>query len=125
MATIRYLVDDVDSALPFYESIGFVLVERMGPPFSILERGELKLWLSGPATSAARALPDGVVPGPGGWNRIVLEVDDLDAMIETLRAVGTPFRSEPVEGPGGRQVLVLDPSGNPIELFEARTKARS
>lgn len=124
MATVRYLVDDVDAALPFYESIGFALVERMGPPFSILERGDLKLWLSGPAASAARALPDGAVPGPGGWNRIVLEVRDLDAMIATLRAVGTRFRGEVVEGPGGRQVLVLDPSGNPIELFEARTEPR-
>ena len=85
----------------------------------MLSRGDLKLWLSGPGTSAARPLADGSTPAPGGWNRLVIECDDLDAAIAALRAAGARFRSDPVAGPGGRQVLVDDPSGNPIELFES------
>lgn len=119
MATVRYLVHDVDAALPFYEALGFELAERWGPPFAIVERDDLSLWLSGPGTSASRPMADGSVPASGGWNRLVLEVADLDAAIEALRGAGARFRSEPVEGPGGRQVLVDDPSGNPVELFEA------
>jgi catechol 2,3-dioxygenase-like lactoylglutathione lyase family enzyme len=120
MASVRYLVHDVDAALPFYAALGFTLAQRMGPPFAIVARGDLTLWLSGPGTSASRPLPDGRAPAPGGWNRLVIEVDDLDAAMTALRAVGTRFRSEPVTGPGGRQVLAEDPSGNPVELFEAR-----
>ena len=118
MAVVRYLVKDVEASLPFYESLGFHLVERMGPPFAIVGRDDLRLWLSGPASSAARPLADGSVPVPGGWNRIVVEVEDIAAPIEALRALGARFRSEVVQGPGGRQILLEDPSGNPIELFQ-------
>ena len=120
MATVRYLVRDVDAALPFYEALGFAVTERWGPPFVMLARRDLSLWLSGPGTSASRPLPDGSVPRPGGWNRLVIEVDDLTAAMSALRESGARFRSEPVSGPGGQQVLVEDPSGNPIELFEAK-----
>ncbi len=122
MATVRYLVHDVDAALPFYAALGFVLADRMGPPFAIVTRCGLALWLSGPGTSASRPLTGGAQPAPGGWNRLVIEVDDLDAAMAALRATGARFRSEPIAGPGGRQVLVEDPSGNPIELFAARAK---
>lgn len=120
MSIVRYLVHDVDAVLPFYEALGFTLTERWGPPFAMLARGDLTLWLSGPGTSASRPLPGGAVPQPGGWNRLVIEVDDLDARMAALRGAGARFRSEPVQGPGGRQALVDDPSGNPIELFESR-----
>jgi len=120
MATIRYLVDDVDAALPFYAALGFSIAERWGPPFVMLSRGDLNLWLSGPGSSAARTLTDGSMPRPGGWNRLVIEVDDLAASITALRPTGARFRSEPVQGPGGQQVLVDDPSGNPVELFQAQ-----
>ena len=120
MATVRYLVCDVDAALPFYEALGFALADRWGPPFAIIERGDLALWLSGPGTSASKPMPDGALPTPGGWNRVVIEVDDLDAVVAALKAMGTKFRNEPISGPGGRQVLIEDPSGNPLELFEAR-----
>ena len=121
MPTIRYLVHDVDAVLPFYAALGFKQVDRWGPPFAIVERQGLALWLAGPGTSAMRPMPDGAKPGPGGWNRIVIEVDDLDATIGRLRSAGARLRSEPVDGPGGRQVLAEDPSGNPVELFEATT----
>lgn len=120
MATIRYLVRDVDASLPFYEALGFAVTERWGPPFVMLAKGDLTLWLSGPGTSASRPLPDGSIPQSGGWNRLVIEVPDLDATMSTLRQSGARFRSEPVQGPGGQQVLVDDSSGNPIELFEAK-----
>lgn len=118
MAVIRYLVDDVDRALPFYEVLGFELADRWGPPFAIVEKDGLTLWLSGPGTSARRTLDDGSVPEPGGWNRFVVEVESLDSVIEKLEAQRAKFRNKPIQGPGGRQVLVEDPSGNPIELFE-------
>jgi catechol 2,3-dioxygenase-like lactoylglutathione lyase family enzyme len=120
MPSVRYLVDDVDAALPFYRALGFKLAERWGPPFAIVKRRSMSIWLSGPGTSARRRLKDGSTPEPGGWNRVVLEVKNLDATIDALAAQGARFRSKPVKGPGGRQVLVEDPSGNPIELFEAR-----
>jgi catechol 2,3-dioxygenase-like lactoylglutathione lyase family enzyme len=120
MATIRYLVDDVDGALPFYAALGFGERERWGPPFAMLERGDLTLWLSGPDSSARRPLPDGSEPAPGGWNRLVIEVDDLAEAMSSINPPCTRFRSEPVIGPGGTQVLIEDPSGNPVELFEAR-----
>jgi catechol 2,3-dioxygenase-like lactoylglutathione lyase family enzyme len=119
MATVRYLVHDVDAALAFYSILGFELSERWGPPFAVVQRGDLSVWLSGPGTSASKTLPGGAKPEPGGWNRLVIEVDDLDATVGELRALGASFRSDPVSGPGGRQVLVDDPSGNPVELFEA------
>ena len=120
MATVRYLVNDVDSSLPFYSALGFTVTERWGPPFVMLARGALTLWLSGPGTSAYKPLTDGSIPAPGGWNRLVIEVSDLQASIRALRPTGAKFRSEPIQGPGGQQVLVEDPSGNPIELFQAK-----
>ena len=120
MPVVRYLVDDVDESLPFYRALGFKLADRWGPPFAIVKRRSLSVWLSGPGTSARRTLKDGSTPGPGGWNRLVLEVEDLEAMISALSALGAKFRSKPISGPGGTQVLVEDPSGNPIELFQPR-----
>ena len=120
MATVRYLVNDVDASLPFYRAIGFKLADRWGPPFAVVKRKGLSLWLSGPGTSAAKKLKDGSLPQPGGWNRLVIEVKNLDDTMAALVATGASFRSKPIKGPGGRQVLVDDPSGNPIELFEAR-----
>lgn len=120
MATIRYLVDDVDAALGFYEALGFELAERWGPPFAIVQRDDLQLWLSGPGTSARRNLPNGAIPEPGGWNRFVLEVGDLADVVARLASQGRTFRSEPIAGPDGRQVIVNDPSGNPIEQFQPR-----
>ena len=120
MAVIRYLVSDLDAALAFYvDALGFKLVERWGPPFAMVGRGDLTLWLSGPGSSASRALSDGSAPAPGGWNRLVIETDDVAALAARLRAAGVRFRGELVSGPGGKQMLVEDPSGNPIELFES------
>ena len=122
MATLRYLVNDVDASLAFYAALGFTVTERWGPPFVMLARGDLALWLSGPGTSASRPLANGSVPVPGGWNRLVIEVPDIQAAMQGLLLAGAKFRSEPVQGPGGKQVLVEDPSGNPIELFQASGK---
>ncbi len=120
MAIVRYLVDDVDAAVAFYTGVlGFTAGERMGP-FQSVQRGDLDLWLSGPGTSAAKAMPDGRLPQPGGWNRLVVSVDDLDAVVASARAAGAAFRNDILAGPGGRQILVDDPAGNPIELFEPR-----
>lgn len=119
MATVRYLVDDVDKALAFYqEALGFTLRARPVPIFAMIERGDLLLWLAGPNTSARKDMPDGRSPEPGGWNRIVIEVEDIDAVVADLRSRGATFRNEPFTGPGGTQVLVEDPSGNPIEIFQ-------
>jgi catechol 2,3-dioxygenase-like lactoylglutathione lyase family enzyme len=118
---VRYIVDDVDAAVGFYEErLGFDVVARPGPGFAMLARGPLRLLLSEPVGpgGAAQAMPDGRRPEPGGWNRIQVAVGDLDAVVGALRAAGTAFRNEIVEGRGGRQVLVDDPSGNPVELFE-------
>ena len=120
MAAVRYIVGDVDRAIAFYATLGFAVAERWGPAFAMVARGDLTLWLSGPASSAGKPLPDGTRPAPGGWLRFVLEVDDLDATVATLAAGGGRFRSPPIAGPGGRQVLIEDPDGNPVELFEAR-----
>lgn len=120
MAVVRYLVADVDAAVAFYTSVlEFELMERWGPPFAMVKRGDLTLWLSGPGSSASRPLADGSKPVPGSWNKLVLETDQLDLLMEKLTRSGAHFRSEIVSGPGARQVLVDDPSGNPIELFEA------
>jgi catechol 2,3-dioxygenase-like lactoylglutathione lyase family enzyme len=120
MATVRYLVNDVDESIAFYAALGFKLAERWGPPFAMMQLGDLTLWVSGPGASASRPLPNGAHPQPGGWNRFVLEVDDIETVMRELSAKGGRFRSDPIEGPGGRQVLCDDPSGNPIELFEPR-----
>ena len=123
MATVRYLVKDVDAALPFYAALGFAQIERWGPPFAILQKDDLLLWLSGPGSSASRRLADGSVPTPGGWNRLVIEVQNIAEAMSALRSTGARFRSDPIEGPGGQQVLVEDPSGNPIELFQPQTES--
>jgi len=118
--TVRYLVDDVDAALPFYRALGFRLTDRRGPPFAVLKGKGLTLWLAGPGTSARKKLAGGALPQPGGWNRIVVEVADLDSVLAKVTGAGGKPRSKLIKGPGGRQVLVDDPSGNPVELFEAR-----
>ena len=118
MAVTRYIVEDVEPALAFYtEVLGFELVQHWGP-FASISKGDQQIWLSGPGTSAREPMPDGGEPVPGGWNRIVVEVEDIEAVVADLRARGTAFRNEPLTGPGGTQVLIEDPSGNPIEVFQ-------
>jgi catechol 2,3-dioxygenase-like lactoylglutathione lyase family enzyme len=113
------MVSDVDVAVEFYTNVlGFELGQRWGPPFAMVKRGDLTLWLSGPGSSASLPLGDGSKPLPGGWNRLVLETDDLASLVDKLTHSAVHFRGEIVSGPGGKQVLVNDPSGNPIELFE-------
>lgn len=116
---VRYFVSDVERAIEFYRSLGFVLRENMGP-IAMMDFGGMEFWLSNPQTSAARPMPDGRKPEPGGWNRIVVQVEDIHAKIEELRERGTRFRNDVITGPGGSQVLIEDPDGNPIELFQAR-----
>jgi len=119
MGVVRYLVDDVDAAVGFYtDHLGFTLDRRMGPAFAIVSRDDVTLWLSGPESSAARAMPDGRRPEPGGWNRLVLVVDDLHATVGAMKQDGLRFRNEIVTGPGGKQILLEDSAGNPVELFE-------
>jgi catechol 2,3-dioxygenase-like lactoylglutathione lyase family enzyme len=119
VAVVRYLVDDVGQATDFYvDRLGFTLEQRMGPAFAIVSRGDLTLWLSGPQSSAARPMPDGRQPEAGGWNRLVITVDDLEARVEELKQAGLTFRNEIVTGPGGKQILLEDSAGNPVELFE-------
>ncbi|MGH2865006.1 MAG: VOC family protein [Solirubrobacteraceae bacterium] len=130
MATVsvRYIVDDVDAAIEFYcDRLGFHEDMHPAPTFAMLSRGDLRLVLSAPGGGAGggQAMPDGALPQPGGWNRFQLEVDDLQATVEELREHGAHFRNEIVTGAGGKQVLVEDPAGNPIELFEpTRAEAR-
>jgi len=120
-AVVRYIVDDVDTAVSFYTGhLGFSLDQQMGPAFALVSRGDLTLWLSGPQSSAARPMPDGSRPDPGGWNRLVLEVENLEAEVERLKRAGLTFRNEIVTGPGGKQILLEDSAGNPVELFEPR-----
>ena len=121
MASVRYIVHDVDAAVAFYTGVlGFSLRQQFGPAMAIFEREGLTLWVAGPAASASKPMPDGRKPEPGGWNRFVLEVADLPALVESLRRHGAVFRNEVLNGPGGRQILCEDPSGNAIELFEPR-----
>ncbi|XVV09291.1 VOC family protein [Actinoplanes sp. CA-131856] len=116
---VRYLVDDVQAAIDFYTGhLGFTSNTTFLPAFADVLRGNLRLLLSGPASSAGRAMPDGREPGPGGWNRIHLLVGDIDAEVTRLRAAGVVFRSDVVSGPGGRQIVLDDPAGNPVELFQ-------
>ena len=116
---VRYMVDDVAEALDFYTThFGFQTLTSALPAFADVSRGHLRLLLSGPASSAGRAMPDGARPGPGGWNRIHFVTSDLDGEIARLKDRGVRFRNEVVTGPGGRQILVEDPSGNLIELFQ-------
>jgi catechol 2,3-dioxygenase-like lactoylglutathione lyase family enzyme len=119
LVSVRYLVDDVDAAVEFYtRHFGFTLRSNAAPAFADVVRGRLRLLLSGPKSSAGRPMPDGRMPGPGGWNRIHLIVDDIAGEVERLRAAGLTFRNDVVSGPGGRQILLDDPSGNPVELFQ-------
>ena len=121
MAQVRYIVEDVAKSVEFYTAnLGFRLEQQFGPAMAIIVRDDLKLWLAGPAASASKPMPDGAQPVPGGWGRIVITVADLDALVAQLRAKGLRFRNEIVSGPGGKQVLCVDPSGNLGELFEAR-----
>ncbi len=118
--SVRYIVNDVDTAIPFYTSmLGFKLEMHPAPGFARLSRGDLQLLLNRPgAGGAGQAMPDRQLPSPGGWNRIQIEVDDLEATVAKLRGAGARFRNEIVTGNGGKQILVEDPSGNPVELFQ-------
>jgi catechol 2,3-dioxygenase-like lactoylglutathione lyase family enzyme len=119
MVNVRYMVDDVDEAIAFYTKfLGFEVIMSFPPALADAKRGNLRLLLAGPASSAARPMPDGAKPGPGGWNRIHFIVDDLAAEVTRLRDAGARFRNHMVEGPGGKQILLQDPSGNVIELFQ-------
>jgi catechol 2,3-dioxygenase-like lactoylglutathione lyase family enzyme len=119
MAQVRYFVADVEAAVRFYvDALGFRVVQQFGPAMAIIENDDLTLWLAGPGASASRPMPDGSVPGPGGWNRFVLQVDDLDGTVASLRSRGVQFRNDIVTGPGGKQILVEDPDGNVVEVFQ-------
>lgn len=116
---VRYMVADVETAVEWYtKHLGFEVITSYAPAFADVKRGALRLLLSGPTSSAGRPMPDGERPGPGGWNRIHLIVDDLAAEVERLRAAGVAFRNDVVTGPGGSQILIKDPSGNFVELFQ-------
>jgi catechol 2,3-dioxygenase-like lactoylglutathione lyase family enzyme len=120
MATVRYLVGDVERSIAFYTSaLGFQLDQSMAPAFARVSKDDLTLWLAGPPSSAARAMPDGRKPAPGGWNRFVVQIDDLESRVAQMRQAGLAFRSDIVKGPGGKQILLEDPDGNLVELFEA------
>ena len=119
LVSVRYMVDDVDAAVDFYtEHFGFERGHDAAPAFAEVTRGRLRLLLAGPKSSAGRPMPDGRKPEPGGWNRIHFVVEDIAAEVERLRAAGLTFRNDIVSGPGGQQILLEDPSGNPIELFQ-------
>jgi catechol 2,3-dioxygenase-like lactoylglutathione lyase family enzyme len=119
MAHVRYMVHDVDAAVAFYrERLGFALQQQFGPNMAIVARNDLTLWLAGPNASAGRPMPDGRKPQPGGWNRIVIQVERIADTVKDLRSHGVPFRNDIVSGPGGQQILCEDPSGNCIELFQ-------
>jgi catechol 2,3-dioxygenase-like lactoylglutathione lyase family enzyme len=119
LVSVRYMVDDVDAAIAFYtEQLDFAVRMSAAPAFADVTRGNLRLLLSGPASSAGRPMPDGATPAPGGWNRIHLIVDDIATEVDRLRTRGVAFRNDIVSGPGGRQILLQDPAGNLIELFQ-------
>jgi catechol 2,3-dioxygenase-like lactoylglutathione lyase family enzyme len=119
IVNVRYMVDDVDAAIAFYsELLGFELLTSAAPAFADVKRGNLRLLLAGPQSSAGRPMPDGRKPEPGGWNRIHFIVDDIDADVRRLRDAGATFRNDIVTGPGGKQILLEDPSGNVVELFQ-------
>jgi predicted enzyme related to lactoylglutathione lyase len=124
MVSVRYIVHDVAAAVEFYTSmLDFSVLTHFAPAFADIARGNLRLLLSGPTSSAGRPMTDGTIPEPGGWNRIHLIVEDIAAEIERLRNSGATFRNEAIEGPGGKQVLLQDPSGNFIELFQPAARS--
>jgi catechol 2,3-dioxygenase-like lactoylglutathione lyase family enzyme len=119
IVNVRYMVNDVDESIAFYTKLlGFELLTSAAPAFADVKRGNLRLLLAGPTSSAGRPMPDGTTPQPGGWNRIHFVVDDIDAEVARLRDSGARFRNDIVEGPGGKQILLQDPSGNVVELFQ-------
>ena len=119
MAIVRYIVDNVDTAIEFYVSkLGFQLKQQYGPAMAMLELGDLTLWVAGPVASASKPMPDGSQPVPGGWSRFVLSVDDIEDLVSKLKQDGVSFKNDILEGPGGKQILCLDPSGNVVELFQ-------
>ena len=121
---VRYMVDDVDEAIAFYtERLDFELLTSAAPAFADVKRGNLRLLLAGPTSSAGRPMSDGTKPGPGGWNRIHFIVDDLDAEVSRLRDAGARFRNDVIAGPGGKQILLQDPSGNVVELFQPAVRS--
>jgi catechol 2,3-dioxygenase-like lactoylglutathione lyase family enzyme len=119
IVSVRYMVDNVDESIAFYTThFGFEVLTSAAPAFADVKRGRLRLLLSGPQSSAGRPMPDGRTPGPGGWNRVHFIVDDIEADVARLRAAGARFRNDIVTGPGGKQILLEDPSGNVVELFQ-------
>ena len=121
---VRYMVSDVEQSIDFYTTmLGFELLTSAAPAFADVKRGNLRLLLAGPKSSAGRPMPDGATPGPGGWNRIHFVVDDLATEVARLRDAGATFRNDVVEGPGGKQILVQDPSGNMVELFQPANRS--
>ena len=119
MAQVRYIVNDVEKSVAFYVSkLGFEIEAQYGPAMAILVHGDLTLWVAGPRASASRPMPDGAQPAPGGWCRFVLTVDDLASYVSKLKDDGVAFKNDIVEGPGGKQILCIDPSGNVVELFQ-------
>jgi catechol 2,3-dioxygenase-like lactoylglutathione lyase family enzyme len=120
---VRYMVDDVQESIDFYtKHLGFELLSSAPPAFADVKRGNLRLLLAGPKSSAGRPMPDGEKPGPGGWNRVHFIVDDVEAEVSRLRDAGARFRNDIIEGPGGKQILLLDPSGNVVELFQPASR---
>lgn len=123
LVSVRYIVDSVDKALPFYEALGFEVVMHPAPGFAALKKGDSRLLLNQPgAGGAGQAMPDGEMPVPGGWNRIQISVDDLESLVRELRAKGVSFRNEIVVGNGGKQILAEDPAGNLVELLEPASR---
>jgi catechol 2,3-dioxygenase-like lactoylglutathione lyase family enzyme len=124
IVNVRYMVDDVEAAIAWYTThLGFSLISKQAPAFADVKRGSLRLLLSGPTSSAGRPMPDGERPRAGGWNRIHLVVENLEAEIARLRQAGVRFRNEVVKGPGGAQILIVDPAGNLVELFQPAHRA--
>ncbi|HET7653477.1 MAG TPA: VOC family protein [Acidimicrobiales bacterium] len=123
VVNVRYMVDDVEESVAFYTKLlGFELLSNAAPAFADVRRGNLRLLLAGPLSSAGRPMPDGTKPGPGGWNRIHFIVDDIEGEVTRLRSDGARFRNDILEGPGGKQILLEDPSGNVVELFQPATR---
>jgi len=119
MAQVRYIVEDVDASIAFYTSkLDFRLEQQFGPAMAILKLGDLQLWIAGPMASASKPMPDGSKPAPGGWCRFVVTVSNLEDMVTRLRQEGVGFKNDILEGPGGKQILCIDPSGNIVELFQ-------